>query len=65
MSADRRGQINPGAMDIVSLVPAATEILVALGLADRLIVRGKCDLPSFLPSHIALIQVPLVPGKCA
>src|SRR4030095_14772117 len=50
-------QLRGGAMKIVSLLPAATEIVCALGLRDQLVARShECDFPADVTGLPALTR---------
>jgi len=58
------GQLERPARRIVSLLPSATEIICALGLADRLVaVTHECDHPADELKHVPRVTSKLLPPE--
>jgi iron complex transport system substrate-binding protein len=58
------GRLEGPARRIVSLLPSATEIVAALGLADRLVaVTHECDFPPDMVAGVARITTNLLPPE--
>ena len=58
------GQLEHPARRIVSLLPSATEIICALGLADRLVaVTHECDHPADELKHVPRVTSNLLPPE--
>jgi iron complex transport system substrate-binding protein len=58
------GQLQRPARRIVSLLPSATEIICALGLADRLVaVTHECDHPADELKHVPRVTSNLLPPE--
>ena len=58
------GRLDRPARRIVSLLPSATEIVCALGLADRLVaVTHECDFPPDAVAGLPRVTANLLPGE--